>query len=79
MKPYRIFGDAVGPPRDNSKIVCGLQSLMIGATTWPGRKSPTAALQNTTLLLSPQLDGSLDNVTSVSASQPVPLTPGFID
>ena len=69
----------VGLPRDDNKIVCGLQSLMVGATTWLGRKSPTAALQNSTLLLSPQLGGSPDYVTSVSASHPVPLTPGFID
>ena len=34
---------------------------------------------NSTLLLSPQLDGSPDYVTCVSASQHVPLTPGFID
>ena len=69
----------VGPPRDNDKIVCGLQSLMIGATTRLGRKSPTAALQNPTLLFPFEPDGSPNYVTSDSASQPVPLTPGFID
>ena len=52
---------------------------MIGATTRLGRKSPTAALQNSTLLFPFEPDGSPNYVTSDSASQPVPLTPGFID
>ena len=68
----------VGSPRNNSKIICGIQSLMIGVTTWLGRKSSSAALQNSTLVLSSPPDGSPDYVTSVSPSQPVPLTPGFI-
>ena len=69
----------VGPPRENNKIVCGLPSLMIEATTRLGRESPTAALKNSTLLFSCEPDGSPNYVTSDSASQPVPLTPGFID
>ena len=69
----------IGYPKKISKIVCGVQSLMIGVTTWLGRKSPTAALQLSTLLISSQLDCSPDNVNTVYASQPVPLTPGLID
>ena len=52
---------------------------MIGVITYVAEgESPTAALENSTLLFSSQLDGSPNSVITASASQPVPLTPGFI-
>ena len=74
----------VGSPRNKNKIVCGLQSLMIGVTTWLGRKSPSAARRNSTsktlLYFSSQPDGSPDYVTSVSVSEPaMHLPPVYVD
>ena len=78
----------VGSRRTNNTIVCGLQSLMIGVTPWLGRKSPSAALRNSTskldfetlLCLSSQPDGSPDYVTSVSVSEPaMHLPPVYVD
>ena len=54
-------------------------SLVIGATTWQGRKSPSAALRNL-FYFSSQPDGSPDYVTSVSLSEPaMDLPPVYVD
>ena len=74
----------VGSPRTNNISVCGLQSLMIGVTTWLGEEKPLSRTSNLhfeiLLYLSSQLDGSPDYVTSVSVSEPaMHLPPVFVD
>ena len=57
-----------------------VSNLMIGVTTWLGRKRPSTAIRNSTLLLSSQPDGAPDCVTSASVSDPaMDLPPVYVN
>ena len=84
----RRCGGTRSVPRELIIKLYVVSNLMIGVTTCLGRKSPSAALRNSTskldfenlLCFSSEPDGSPDYVTSVSVSEPaMHLPPVYVD